>query len=423
MPKTFPFPVHERTLPNGLKTIVIPMDAGGLVSYYSVVRTGSRDEYEAQRTGFAHFFEHMMFRGSENFPAEAYNEAVTRMGADTNAFTSSDLTAYYLTFAAEDLEQVIVMEADRFQRLEYAEQAFKDESGAVYGEYRKSLASPGFALHEKTVETAFSQHTYGHTTIGYEADIALMPTLYEYSWAFWNRYYRPENVVLLVVGSVDPERVFTLVLRHYAAWERGYVPPSITPEPPQTAERRVDVSFRGRTPPMLRAAYKFDAYDPADKNVLAATLLAELAFGETSDLAKKLVLDEQRLLSLRANAALSRDPYLFTIDATIKSEADIDAVLAEIDRTAARFREQLVDAEKLARVKSQARYGFLMSLDAAGRIAGRLARFIALTGGVDAIDTHFATLDAVTPEDVRRAAQRYLVSERRTVAVLREAQP
>src|SRR5687768_1428638 len=141
-----PFPTETRTLPNGLTVIVVPMPSDGLAAYWTIVRTGSRDEYEPGRTGFAHFFEHMMFRGTERFPSDVYNRIITTIGADANAYTTDDHTAYHLAMAAEDLERVMEIESDRFQNLSYAEGAFQTEAGAVYGEYRKSRTEPEFAL-------------------------------------------------------------------------------------------------------------------------------------------------------------------------------------------------------------------------------------------------------------------------------------
>ena len=135
-----PFPTETRTLPNGLTVIVVPMPSDGLAAYWTVVRTGSRDEYEPGRTGFAHFFEHMMFRGTERFPSDIYNRIVTSIGADANAYTTDDHTAYHLAMAAEDLEQVMEIESDRFQNLSYAESAFQTEAGAVYDGFVGDLA-------------------------------------------------------------------------------------------------------------------------------------------------------------------------------------------------------------------------------------------------------------------------------------------
>src|SRR5690606_31287066 len=108
---------------------------------------------------------------------------------------------------AEDLEQVVKLESDRFRNLDYSRQDFETEAGAVYGEYRKSKTEPMFVLYEKMIGTAFTEHPYGHTTLGYEADIAAMPQMYEYSREFFARYYRPDNTVLFVAGDVDEDSV------------------------------------------------------------------------------------------------------------------------------------------------------------------------------------------------------------------------
>jgi zinc protease len=419
----FPYKTHVETLDNGLKVIVVPMSSNGLVAYWSIVRTGSRDEYEPGHSGFAHFFEHMMFRGTEKFPADKYGEITTKMGADDNAFTSDDITAFHLSVTAADLEQVMEIESDRFQNLSYAETAFKTEAGAVAGEYAKNRMSPFFTLTEAMQKTAFEKHTYGHTTMGFAADIQRMPEMYDYSRSFFQRYYRPENIVLLVVGDVQPPAVMALARRYYAGWKPGYVAPQIPAEPPQTAERRVDVPYTaGKTLPLVMVAYKNDRFDPKSRDFIASMVLADLAFGETSELHKKLVLDEQVVEFIEAESSMNRDPSLFDIIARVKDPTKVDYVLGEIDRTVGEFQTTPPDAKRVADVKSRTKYGFLMNLETPSAVAGALARPIALTGGIEAVDQMFATLDAVTPKDVQTAARTYLGRERRTVAVLREGE-
>jgi zinc protease len=293
----FPYRYENLVLPNGFKSVLIPMKGSGLVAYYMVVRTGSRDEYEPGKSGFAHFFEHMMFRGTEKYPAAEYNRLVSQMGAQANAFTSDDLTCYYMVIPAAELETAMDLESDRFQNLSYDETPFRTEAGAVYGEYRKNLASPSRLAYETLLNTAFDEHTYKHTTMGFEQDIKEMPTMYEHSKTFFGRYYRPENCVLLLVGDFEPAAVKPMIEKHYGGWKRGYVPPVLKPEPPQTEERRVEVRYEGRTLPMVWIAYKGDAFDPSDKMVVSAYLLADLAFGENSELYKKLVIREQKVES------------------------------------------------------------------------------------------------------------------------------
>ena len=156
--QVFPYRAVHQTLPNGLKTIVIPLDSPGLVTYWSVVRTGSRDEVEPGRSGFAHFFEHMMFRGTPKYPGPVYDQIVTSLGADSNAYTTDDYTAYHMTFAKEDLERVVEIESDRFQNLSYEKPAFQTEAGAVYGEYRKSITHPFSLLDEKLRDLAYTSY-------------------------------------------------------------------------------------------------------------------------------------------------------------------------------------------------------------------------------------------------------------------------
>jgi zinc protease len=417
-----PFPTETRTLANGLRVIVMPMPSDGLVAYWTVVRTGSRDEVEAGRTGFAHFFEHMMFRGTDRFPSEEYNRVVTTIGANTNAYTTDDHTAYHFTMAAEDLERVMELESDRFQNLKYAESAFQTEAGAVYGEYRKSRTEPEFALDEQLVATAFTKHPYGHTTMGYERDIAAMPKLYDYSRTFFSRYYRPENTVLFVAGAVTPAQVFPLVDKYYGIWQRGYVPPQIPAEPEQKTERRVDVQYDGQTLPVMRIVYKLPKYDPTDKSVVAIGLFADLAFGETSAAYRKLVLEEQVVEHLDAGGSFHRDPYLLDIHTRIKDPTKIDYVLDVIDATVAEYRAAPPDAARLAALQQRLKYGFLMSLQTPESVAARLAQLLAVSGDLTGIDQLYATYAALTPADVQAAAQRFLEPARRTVGVLRSRQ-
>jgi zinc protease len=416
-----PYKVHTTVLANGLKIITIPMESPGLVAYYSVVRTGSRDEVESGKSGFAHFFEHMMFRGTRKHPGPVYDSIVTSIGASANAFTSDDITAYHLNFAVEDLEKVIEVESDRFQNLHYELPAFQTESGAIYGEYRKGVTNPFEVLDERVRDLAFDVHTYKHTTIGFERDIKAMPEAYDYSLAFFKRFYRPENVVLLIVGDVKPDAVLKLVKKYYSGWEKGYQPSSVQQEPRQTAERTGTVTYPGKTLPILDMAFKGDAFDPANNDFVAATVLGDLAFGETSDVYKKLFIQEQRVDVLQASIPLQRDMPLFEIVARIKKDEDIPAIQDEVLKTIASFQSTPVDAQRLAGVKKRRRYEFLMNLDTPDRVAGRLAHVVAITGGIDAVDAYYTALAKVTPEDIMKAAKKYFVPERRTIVVLKGA--
>ncbi|MFQ5767766.1 MAG: M16 family metallopeptidase, partial [Acidobacteriota bacterium] len=414
----FPYQVERATLDNGLKVLLIPMPSEGLVSYWSVVRTGSRDEVEKGVTGFAHFFEHVMFRGSEKYPGPVYDSIVTSMGADANAFTTDDLTAFHLSITREDLPKVIEIESDRFQHLKYNEAQFKTESGAVYGEFRKGRTSPFFVLFEAVANAAFDRHTYKHTTIGFEEDIKKMPQQYDYSWSFFDRFYRPDNVVLMVVGDFHTEETLKLIKQAYGGWKSGYVAPDVPEEPEQTSQRRIVVPFHGKTLPILSLNFKGDRLKAGDRFMAAATLIEDLAFGETSPLYKKLVLKEQRVQFLEGDFGFNRDPGLWSIFTMVKDPADVRAVEGEIWTAIERLKRTPVDQARLDAVRSNLKNGFLSGLSTPGRVAGAMARLVAITGDVKVVDQLYDTYTQVTPEDIQNAARRYLKPEHCTVAVL-----
>jgi len=415
----FPYKIHTEVLANGLTVLLIPMDSPGLVAYYSIVRTGSRDEVEPGKSGFAHFFEHMMFRGTKKFPAPVYDSIVTSIGASANAFTDDDITAYHLNFAAEDLEKVAEIESDRFQHLQYDLPGFQTEAGAIYGEYRKSVTNPFEVLNEKVRDVAFDVHTYKHTTIGFERDIKAMPQAYDYSISFFKRFYRPENVVLLLVGDVNIEKTLRLIRKCYGRWEKGYEPSKVIVEPQQTAERTAEISYQGKTLPILDIAFKGDAFNPKNRDFVAAMLLGELAFGNTSDLYKKLYIQEQRVESFGASIPSQRDAPLFEIQARVKKEEDLPLIRDEVYAAIAMFQSTPVDEKKLDAVKKRKKFGFLMNLDTPNKVAGALAYTIAVTGGAEAVDDLFAQIALVTPGDIMSAARKYFTAERRTVVTLK----
>jgi zinc protease len=217
--KLFPYNYTIDDLPNGLRLITVPTDYPNLVSLYLIVQTGSRNEIEPGKSGYAHFFEHLMFRGSENYTPDQRDAILKRAGAESNATTWDDKTAYYETFSKEDLDAVMKLEADRFMRLKYGPDVYKTESRAVLGEYNKNSANPFSKLYETMRATAYKTHTYAHTTMGFIKDIEDMPNQYDYSWEFYKRYYRPEYTTIVLVGDVTRERALDLVKKNFGEWQ------------------------------------------------------------------------------------------------------------------------------------------------------------------------------------------------------------
>lgn len=416
--KFFPYEYKTVVLENGLKVILIKTPSNGLVAYYTIVRTGSRDEYEPGHSGFAHFFEHMMFRGTKKYPGNVYDKIVTEMGANANAYTTDDYTCYHLNITKDNLERVMELESDRFQNLFYEKPEFQTEAGAVYGEYRKGKASPYFWIWEKLCETAFEQHTYKHTTIGFEKDIQAMPQMYEYSLSFFQRYYRPENCVLLIAGDIEYEPTLKMVRKYYSSWAKGYVPPNVPIEPEQKTEKRASVKYPGKTLPLLALAYKGASFVPTDKKVVATYLLGELAFGSNSELYKKLYLREQKVQLLEPEFNFNRDPFLWIIWAQIKNESDIKYVESEILNTIEFFQNNKVDPTKLENLKKRMRYQFLMNLDTPDKVASGLARILALHTDIEALENLYRTMETISPDDILESAKYFFNPQKRTVVTL-----
>ena len=404
-----PFEALEKTLPNGLKVIVVPTGFPNIVSVQIPVKTGSRNEVELGKSGFAHFFEHMMFRGTKAYPPDAYQAVVTKAGARQNAYTTDDYTNYHTTFAKEDLEEVLKIEADRFQNLEYPVEAFKTESRAVLGEYNKNSANPIQKLIEVQRENAFEAHTYRHTTMGFLKDIEDMPNQYEYSREFFDRWYRPEHTTVIVAGDVTPADVLPLVEEYWGPWKRGSYEVEIPTEPPPSGPVQAHVTWETPTLPWVSVAFHTPAFSETSTEWAALDILADLTFGPTSALYKKLVEDEQKVDQLGSFFPPNADPYLLTVYARVKKGEDAAYVRDEILKSVAGARLAPPAARRVADAKSNNRYGLLRRLDNTDAIAGTLARFVRYGRSFDTINDVYRTYDAVTPADLGAVAKKYFV--------------
>jgi zinc protease len=419
--KIFPYPYVQEDLPNGLRLITIPTDYPNIVSVFIVVRTGSRNEIEPGKSGFAHLFEHLMFRGTPEFSPEKYQATLDAAGAASNAFTTDDFTAYHTTFSKEDLPRILSMEADRFQHLSYEEPVFKTETRAVLGEYNKNSANPASKLREVLRATAFNTHTYKHTTMGFIEDVEAMPGEYDYSRQFFDRYYRPEYTTIIVAGDVDPKRVRALVDERWSTWKRGSYQAQIPVEPPQDAPRTAHVDWPSPTLPWVAIAYRGPAYSDDTAETVALDAISRLGFGDNSPLYQKLVIEEQKVDALRAGPPEHVDAELFSILARVKNRADMDAVQRQVTATAQDFAAKPVDAAKLEALKQHVRYEFALDLDNSEAIAETAARYVALRGTPETANRYYEMYSKLTPQDIQKVAQKYLVDRNRTTVTLTSA--
>ncbi len=359
-----------------------------------------------------------MFRGTETYSTDAYQAVIKQLGADANAFTTDDWTAYHIVASSASLEAIIDIESDRFQNLEYSEDDFRTEAGAILGEYNLNFSNPVALLQERLHDRAYLFHPYKHTTLGLLADIQDMPNHYDYSREFYDRYYRPNNSFIVVVGDFDQAELERLVGQYYAGWEEGDYEPTIPVEPPQTRLRTDEVTWPNPTLPFVMFGYRVPAFSDQSIEMPALDVLSQLLFSETSPLFQELYLEEQVVDALTGGAVDSRDAPLFTITARVTDPARIEyvrqAIVDEIDR----MKVEPVDDATLAATKSHMRYQFAMGLDNPGGIARTLSHYLQLTEDAETVNRVYRLYDAVTAADIMHAATVYFAETKRTVVTL-----
>jgi zinc protease len=415
----FPFPYKFEQLENGLKIVSVPLGNPDIISYYTIVRSGSRNEIEPGKSGFAHFFEHMMFKGTRQVSKAAYDEFLTRLGAGTNGFTTDDYTCYYVVFAGrENLEKVVKTEADRFINLYYTEDMIKTEAPVIEGEYNTSAANPGRRLIELLRDTAFAAHSYKHTTLGFLKDIQDMPNQFEYSQLYKKRFYAPDNTILLVAGDFDAARLKALVQQYYGGWEKSGYALATPIEPPQKEALRAQYPWPSKTLPRLAIGFHGPAYSDEAVDKAALDLMAEIAFSPFSSLYQRLVNKEQKCLSLGASFADTRDPSLLIFNAVVKSADDLPYVEKELLKELERLKAELIAPNILADVKSNLRYSMAAAMGTTDGVASTLAFFINLAGDPGTLNKLFDLYDRVTPGDIRAMARKYFRTANSTTVTL-----
>lgn len=405
-------------LDNGLKVMIVKTDYPDLVSLQIPVSTGSRNEVEEGKTGFAHFFEHMMFKGSKKFPQKMYADIFKNAGVDNGAYTTNDYTNYHLDFSKEHLEKVLEIQADHFQNLEYTDAQFKTEALTVKGEYLKNNASPIRKLLSAVRNEAFDKHTYKHTTMGFFKDIEAMPDQIAYGKTFFERFYKPEYVSLVIVGDVDPTKTMELVKKYWGEWQRGTFETVVPQEPKQMAPRYKHEVYPNLPGHWLLVSYKGSDWQPAKKDRAALDLLSQLYFSSNSALYQELVVDKQLASQMFTYNPETKDAGLRHVFVKVDDKKNLTAVRDAINRTYAKARTELVDKTKLDNLKANIKYSFVNGLDSSESIAGTLASYMHFDRNPEMLNELYNSIDAITAEDIRAMANKYFTDNSRTTVTM-----
>jgi len=407
-----------KELSNGLRVLVVKTDYPDLVSVQIPVSVGSRDENEVGKTGFAHFFEHMMFKGSEKFPQAVYADLFKNAGVDNGAYTTNDYTNYHLDFSKDNLDKVLEIQADHFKNLKYTDAQFKTEALTVKGEYLKNNASPTRKLLAAVRKEAFDTHTYKHTTMGFFEDVEAMPDQIAYGEKFFKQFYKPEYVSLVIVGDVEPQATMAMVEKHWGNWQKGDFVNEITPEPKQKAAKYVHEKFDGLPGHWLLVSYKGADWQPKKKDRAALDLISELYFSNNSALYQELVVDKQLASQMFNYNPETKDAGLRHVFIKVNEEKDLATVRDAINRTYAQLRTELVSTEKLNNLKSNLKYSFVNSLDSSESIASTLASYMHFDRDPETINHLYNSFDNITAEDINTIANKYFIDENRTTVTL-----
>jgi len=402
----------ERVLPNGLSFIAVRSDTSPTVSVQVWYHVGARDDPQG-RSGFAHLFEHLMFKSTKNLKAEQFDRLTEDVGGSNNAFTSDDVTAYHEVVPSNHLETLIWAEAERMSNLNVDEANFKSERGVVEEEYRQRiLASPYGRFFNAIPPSSYVKHPYRRPGIGNIDDLeaAKLPEV----TAFHSRYYRPDNATLVVAGDFDAKQLDAWVDKYFAQVPRPAKPleRDSSDEPPWKSDRTVAVT--GPQVPLPAVALTWLAPTVTSPDAAALRIAsALLASGESSRLNQSLVYRQQLASQAGFEADLRAGPGLliaYAVAASGKPLADVKAaLLAEVMRLA----NQGATPAELAKIKTQVLTQALLTRQTPQGLASAVAEAAVLEGNPEQVNQGLVDLQRVSVADVKRVLQKYVVSARR----------
>lgn len=399
--------VESFMLGNGMEVVVIPDTRAPVVTNMVWYRVGAADDPPG-KSGLAHFLEHLMFKGTDTIPEGAFSKIVAENGGQDNAFTSRDFTAYFQRIAADRLDLVMGMEADRMRNLRLGEQTTLTERDVILEERSQVVENEvGAQFSEMMSATLYHHHPYRIPIIGWRHEMEGLTRAD--ALAFYERYYAPDNAILVVAGDVTPEAVRTLAETHFGSFEPSGRPRAArVQEPPQLAARRVEMrDARVRQPYVVRNWLVPSRLSGDPRDAAALTMLAEVLGGSgvTSRLARTLQLDEGLAIGSGAYyQALSLDTTSFgayVVPAEGVSLADAEAGM---ERVLARLAEDGPTEDELARARTGIAAAEVFAQDSGAGLARRYGAALSLGLSVADVEAWPDMLAAVTADDVRRAA-------------------
>ena len=405
---------RERTLANGLKVYSIEDHSSPTAAIQVWYHVGSKDDPEG-RSGFAHLFEHIMFKSTRNMKSEMMDRLTEDVGGFNNAFTRDDVTVYHEVVPSNYLETLIWAEADRLASLNVDEANFKSERAVVEEEFRQSVLAPPYGRFLYLIDQqSFTNHPYKRPTIGSIEDLE-KATLADVR-AFHATYYRPDNATLIIAGDFDQKQLDSWVDKYFGRIARPNAPlPRVhVKEPARTAERRL-VEY-GPNVPLPAVAISYLAPPEASDDAFALRVAeAILTSGESSRLYHALVYQQQVAQSAEANADLREHPGIFVFRAILasgkKPEEAERSLLAELRR----MQEQPVAASELDKAKNQLITGLLHERETSQGKAFALGEAVVLLGDANRVNTDIDRLQRVTAADVQRVMQKYFTDTNRLV--------
>ena len=403
----------EYDLQNGLHVVLHVDKSAPIVSQVVTYHVGSKNE-QPDRTGFAHFFEHLMFEGSPNIPRGEFFKMVQNAGGSLNAFTNFDQTVYFITVPSNQLELAMWMESERMLQLKVDSVGIETQRGVVKEERKQSLDNrPYGTILEKTMEHAYKVHPYRWTPIGSVQYID--QATYDEFYQFYKTFYVPNNACLSIAGDIDIEKTKELVQKYYGDIPRGsgeIYRPSIV-EPQQSAEVRDTVYDNIQLPAVIQA-YHMPAQNTKDYYALSM-LTTLLTGGESSRLSKRLVDKEKLALVAQSIPFNLEDPSIFILFAIANFGKTNDDVEVVINEEVEKVKTEQISENEFTKIRNQVETSFIEKNSTVQGKAMQLGNYYVFFNDANLINSEIEKYMAVTKEDIQRVAKVYLTKDNRTV--------